>query len=184
MKLFEVNDGIVNPIPEVLLIYPYKDIWERDKSPKKVVASIEFAYIEFSCSYKKTNPYIDYPEEIRKEKIKEGLIRNLPDWNPDELVLKGIEVYKDFQTKASPSLMFYEAALTGVRKLQAYYTSLDMNKMNKQGTPINKPSDVARGLSLTGSVLSNLESLREKVEQELFDSNRVRGNRNVNPFER
>lgn len=184
MKLFEINDGIVVPLPDILLIYPFKDIWDRDTTPKKPIAMKEFAFIEFSCSYKKTNPYIGYPEEIRYDKIREGVFKDFPDWRPDELVTEAIRVYREFQTEASPSMKFYEAAMHGVVKLQDYYLKLDMTKLNKQGSPINKPSDVARGLSMTGAVLQNLENLRERVEQELFESNKVRGNRVVNPFER
>lgn len=184
MNLFSIENGIVIPFPETTIISPFKEIWERDTTRKKDIATKEYAYIEFSCSYKKSNPYIGYPEDVRGKKIIEGLFKDNPDWLPDELVTQGIAAYKDFQNQASPSIRFYEAALTGVEKLQEYYLNLDMKKVNKQGTPVNKPSDVARGLSLTGAVLQNLENLRERVEQELFESNKVRGNRTVNPFER
>lgn len=183
MNLFVVEGGIVLPTEEAKCIYPFRDIWERDTTVKKDVATKEFAYIEFMCSYKKSNPFAGYAEELRPKYIIDRVIR-INGWEPDDLIEDGIVVYKDFQTKASPSIQFYEAALNGVKTMQSYYLNLDMNKMTKGGALVNKPSDVARGLSQTAAILQNLETLREKVQQELFESNRVRANRQVNQFER
>ena len=184
MNLFRIENQVVLPYEETLLIFPFVEIWERDMVHNKPMAIKEFTYIEFMCSFLKTNPYIGYPEDIRPEKIRLGIFRDTPDWKPDELVLKGIEVYRDFQKEASPSIRFYEAALKGVEELQNFYLNLDMKKVTKMGLPVNKPSEVARGLSQTAAVLQNLETLKERVQQELFESNRIRGNRTVNPFER
>ncbi len=208
MNLFTIEDGIVKPIPETLLIYPFDVIWNRDEDPKKHLASKEFAFIEFSCSYKKDNPYVGYPQTIelpnidlenieeetveqepffinfRQEKIIKGLFKDYPEWQPDDLIVKALIAYRDFQNEASPSIQFYESALNGVRALQDYYNTLDMRKVTNGGALVNKPADVSRGLSQTAGVLKNLEELKDKVQQELLDAGRVRANRVVNPFER
>lgn len=183
MSVFVVEGGIVKPTEECKLIYPYKQIWDRDESSKKEVALTEFAYIEFMCSMKKTNPFAGYPEEIRSDRIIEGVVR-IDQWQPDDLIKDGILTYQHFQAEASPSIKFYEAALTGVRAMQSYYETLNMGTKTSTGALVNKPSEVARGLSQTASILQNLETLKEKVQQELLESNRVRANRTVNPFER
>lgn len=184
MELFRTENGIVIPIPETLLIYPFGDIWNRDTTVGKDVATKEFAYIEFVCSMKESNPYAGYQDDIRPARVKENLFRQQPDWQPDSLIIDGIAIYKDFQDNASYSMRFYKAALIGVEKLQSYYDTLDMGERTSQGGLVNKASEVARGLSQTAGILQNLETLKKKVQQELFESGKVRGNRTVNPLER
>jgi len=184
MNLFTVESGLLVPVPETLLIYPFNEIWNRDTSPKKEIAIKEFTYVEFLCSFKKSNPFAGYVVEGKEAKVRANIFRNNTTWTPDSYVEDAINVYRDFQNEASPSLRFYTAAITGVTKLQDYYDTLDMNERTNQGNLVNKPSDVARGLSQTASVLQNLELLKVKVEQELFESNKLRANRTVNPLER
>ena len=45
--LFKVEGKTVYPNDEVLLISPFKEIWERDKSKGKDVARQEFSYIVY-----------------------------------------------------------------------------------------------------------------------------------------
>jgi len=184
MNLFTIESGIVTPVPETLLIFPFDKIWERDSTAHKDNAIREFTYIEFLCSYKKSNPFSGFKNEVKEQRVKASVFKANPDWAPDDLVLEAIEVYRNFQKEASPSLRFYEAALEGITKLQDYFTTLDMTETTNQGSLVNKPSDVARALTQTSAILQNLESLREKVNQELFESNKTRANRTVNPFER
>lgn len=184
MELFTVENNTVIPNENTLLIHPFKDIWERDSSERKEIALLEFTYIEFLCSYKKTNPYKGYDEQIKEPKIRQNVFRSYPLWSPDLLINEGIAIYCSFRDQASPSLRFYLGNLEGARKLQHYYETVDLTLTNRSGTLINKPSDVAKGLSEALKVMNTLEALKEKVEQELFNAGKVRADRTVNPFEK
>jgi len=183
--LFVIQDGIVSPTPECLLIHPFGAISKRDKSVKKSHSSLEFTYIEFYCSYKKENPYAGYTDDrIRHTKILQGIFPDNPDWLPDPLVNDGIMVYADFQHNASPSLKYYEATDKALETLRNYWETLDMTKATKTGMLINKPSDVARGLKETAGLLAQNADLLIKVQQELLSNNKTRGNRIINHFEK
>lgn len=184
MELFVTDNTVVIPNENTLLIHPFNDIWLRDSSNKKEMATLEFTYIEFLCSYKKSNPYAGYDDDIKEQKVRQNVFREFPDWFPDELVIEGIVTYCSFRDEASPTLRFYLANLEGAKKLQEYYKTVDLTLTTRTGGLVNKPSDVARGLSQASQVMTNLESLRSKVQQELFESGKVRGNRIVNPFEK
>jgi len=184
MELFVTDGTTVTPNVNTLLIHPFYDIWERDESLKKDMATLEFTYIEFLCSFAKNNPYAGYDDDIKESKVRENVFRNLPDWQPDNLIFEGIAVYCSFRDEASPTLRFYLDNLEGAKKLQMYYRTLDMTLMTRGGALINKPSDVARGLSQASLVMNNLEALKTKVQQELFEAGKVRANRIVNPFEK
>ena len=180
--LFIVEDKKVSPHTETLLIFPFKEIWERDESPNKENAMEEFAYIEFVSSMKKSNPYAGYEEVQKREKVKEHIItRN--EWEPDTLVEEAIVKCKSFQHEASPTYSYYMAAKLGANKMQTFFNTFDMNEKNERsGNPIYKPKDITQALNDTAKVLENLNTMKEKVEQELFESTRMKGQKEISPF--
>lgn len=179
--LFTVENGVVKPNTETLLIEPFKTIWKRDKSENKSLATKEFTYIEFMSSKKKTNPYAGYDDEVRHTKLMENMPK---DWKMDKEVEKGLIKIKDFQVEASPTYQYYISALIGAEKLRGFFLTFDMEEKNeKSGMPVYKPSDITRALNDTDKVLQNLNSMKEKVEQELFEQTKTKGNKTINPFE-
>ena len=67
MDIFIVQNNIVVPTAHALLLTPFKNIWESDDSPKKDIAMAKFSYIEFMCSYKKSNPFIGYTDKNQRK---------------------------------------------------------------------------------------------------------------------
>lgn len=194
MELFIIQNKIVRPTVEVLLITPFDIIWERDSNSDKSFAIKEFSYIEFMCSPKKTNPFYGYDEKLRSQKIIENIFKNnttvvirgtqIVLYEPDRLVLDAIEVYREFFYKASPSLQYLESALEGSKKVQMFFKTVDLTLVNKAGSPIYKPSEVTRGLKDSFDVMKSLEQIREKVEQELYDTVKIKGGKDVGMYER
>jgi len=180
--LFIVENQRAKPSTEALMLYPFKDIWERDDSSDKGIAIKELSYIEFMCSPKKTNPFFGYSEEDRHTKIVEFLF-NLG-YTPDGLVQEGMRVYKDFFYNASPSLSFLESAREGAEKLKKFFSDFDLNEKNDKGVLLYKPKDITTALMDTFNILRTLNSLEEKVYEEIYESTKSKGNREINPFER
>lgn len=184
MDLFTTDNEIIIPNENTLLIHPFSEIWKRDTTPQKDIACREFIYIEFLCSYKKSNPFTGYADDVKESKVRSNVFHDMPKWTPDNLVNEGIAIYCSLRDEASPSLRFYLSNLEGAKKLQDYYMTMDMTATTRAGILVNKPADVARGLSEATKVLTTLEALKVKVEQELYESNKLRANRVVNHFER
>ena len=184
MELFKVDGDLITPEENTLLIHPFREIWNRDTTTHKDRATKEFMYVEFLCSYKKSNPYAGYDDEIKEMKVRQNVFFDEPDWIPDDLINEAVAVYCSFRDEASPSLRFYLANLAGAKKLQDYYMTMKMTDTTKAGILVNKPSDVARGLSQATVVLQTLETLKGKVQQELFENGKLRANRVVNHFEK
>lgn len=180
--LFEVINKTVVPNSETLLIYPFKDIWERDKSKTKETAKTEFAYIEFSTSMLKTNPFREYREDIKKEKILSSL--RLPkNWKEDKYILDAIEIQKDFQTNASTTYTLYVTAKTVKEKLEDDLRNLNIHQKNfKTGNPLYKPKDVTSALLDIDKVATSLDSLKKKLEEELFEITRKKGSKEISIF--
>lgn len=183
MELFIVEDHIVRPNVEILLVPPFTELWERDKSAGKGKVLREFAFIEFMCSMKKSNPYKGYSDEQKPIKIIERIFSG-EEYEPDEVVCDAMEVYTEFQNNASPSLSFYRSALKGAKKLEDFFTTLDMNERNSREQPLHKPGEITRALKDTFDVLKTLRALEDKVAEEIYEDTKTRGGKEINPFER
>ena len=127
--LFIVEDKVVKPTEETLLIYPFSEIWERDKSKGKELALKEFAYIEFSVSLLSSNPYKGYSDKVRHEVLCRDLF-NDESWKPDTLVLKGLEKISIFQKEASSNYTLYVASVKAKDKLVEFLESIDLKEIS------------------------------------------------------
>ncbi len=181
--LFEVTSKrTVYPIVEILLVSPFKEIWKRDKSVNKEQALSEFAYIEFTTSMLKTNPYRQYPEKRKAEIIRNAVIGDL-DWEPDPLMLEAISKIEEFQKYASTTYTYYLAAKIAAEHMQEFFKAVDLNKLNENTkNPLYKPRDLTSALNDTEKVLANLKALERKVEEELYDEMKTKSNKVISFF--
>ena len=187
MDIFVVRDGKVSVTPEVLLIYPFNQIWEEDTEE---LAIRKFTFIEFMCSRKKSNPFIEYKMDERPSKIlisfssneNDEIINAIP---TDELVISAMDVYNKLQNEASISLRFYESAIAAAEKMNEFFINFDLNKVNfKTGTLLYKPADITRALKDVNEVLKTLGGLKVKVQQELYEDVKGKAGREINHFEK
>ena len=180
--LFIVENTVAKPTSEVLLIEPYKTIWSRDTTRDKSEAIKDFTYIEFMVSKKKTNPFAGYDDETRHIKLRELLFNS--SWTPDKLIEAGMIKLHEFQTEASPTYSYYLAVLKGAEKMKEFFNTVDITERSERtGLPIYKPGDITRAMTDTDKVLQNLNTMRDRVEQELFEQVKTRGNKTINYFE-
>jgi hypothetical protein len=154
--LFTVTEKTVFPNTETLLISPFKEIWNRDKSKEKYSAIEDFAYIEFMTSMLKSNPYRQYEENKKEEKVRQAVITR-KDWEPDELVKQAIHKVIQFHREASTTYNYYMAAKRAAEKMQDFFNEVDITEKNeKTFNPVYKPRDITSALNDTEKVLSNL----------------------------
>lgn len=180
--LFVVENNVAKPNTETLLISPFKEIWERDKSKDKVQATKEFTFIELMTSKKKSNPFAGYNDEVRFNKLKEMLFDE--NWKPDKEIEIGLAKMKDFQIEASPTYKYYIDNLETAEKTRTFLKNIDLEERNfKTGNPLYKPKDVTSAIADAEKIIQALASMKEKVEQELFDSVKTKGNKTINYFE-
>ncbi len=181
-QLFDINDKVVFPHAETLMIEPFKEIWERDKSKGKEIALKEFAYIEFISSMRKTNPYKGYSEKEKSSKIIKDLFKDTK-WKPDTLVLQGINKVKEFQMEASVTYSYFLAVKESVEKIKEFLKTVNLAERNfKTGMPVYKPKELTSALVDTEKVLANLKSIESKVEEELFEETRNKANKEISLF--
>ncbi len=180
--LFTVENRIVKPYAETLLMFPFNEIWARDKDPEKLNAIEDFTYIEFVVSVKKSNPYSGYAESVRREKVKEAIIKR-EDWEEDDLIRQGMASLIRFQKESSMTYNYYMSAKNAAEKMQEFFNTFDINRVNeKTGNPLLKPKDITAALNDTSKVLENLSALKTKVDNELFEEIKNKGQKVITPF--
>jgi hypothetical protein len=179
--LFEIQDKIVYPTPEILLLEPFKTIWSRDKSQNKESALEEFAYIEFMSSAKKSNPFKGYSDEERGRKIIEQIMIE-KNWKPDHLVLEGINYWLKYQEEASENYTLYKAAKKAVDNLKKFLKTVDVNERKENGTPVYKPKEITGAVVDIPKVTASLNDLKKKVEEDLFEQTKSRSGKTTSVF--
>lgn len=180
--LFTIENKIVRPHTETLLIPPFQEIWERDTTPNKEYAMEDFKYMEFMTSVMKTNPYRGYEESIRRSKIIQDCIKR-DEWMIDELIEEGMERIKEFQTDASLTYSYFMSVKTAAEKMKKFFNTFDMTALNpKSLMPLYKPREITSALNDTSKVLENLDKTQKKVEEEIFESTKKRGDKVISPF--
>lgn len=186
--MFTISNGIVTPNPETLAIWPFSQINMRDQTSHKDRASQDWKFIEFYCSPKKTNPFVGYPVGIiRRDKIVENIRKVIPEYSVenDNLILEAIDQYFEFWNNASPSLSYYLANVSAIEKVKQSLLDLDMDEVNpKTMAKIHTFKSVTDGIKNCDEVITKLNAVKERVEQELYDVSKSKGNRQVNHFER
>lgn len=180
--LFEVVNKIVVPTDEVLQVPPFKEIWERDKSPKKEVAIQEFTYMEFMTSSLATNPYRGYSEDKKEAVIRKDVIKE-KNWKPDKLIEEGMEKIITLQTEGSSTYSLYMSAIKAKDKLESFFNNFDMEEKNERsGNPIYKPRDITIAIQDLDKTIMSLKSLEKKVEEDLFEVAKIRGQKKISDF--
>ena len=180
--LFKIQDKVVFPNPETLLISPFKEIWERDTDPDKHQAIKEFTYIEFSTSMLKSNPYREYQDDRKDIVLRQDIIKD-DTWQPDELIQQAIEKIKEFQTEGSLTYTYWIANKNVLEKQIEFFNTVDIGERNlKTGNPIYKPKDIPDAVATAEKVLTTINALKNKVDEELFESTKTRGEKIISPF--
>lgn len=180
--LFHVVNQKVVPTAETLLVHPFSDIWERDKSKDKEFALKEFAYIEFFCSVAKTNFFRQYEENVRSARIIDQVFGE-KGYTPDELVLRAIALYNKFNTEASASYTYYQANLKLVKKIENYLNNLDPQAVNpKTMLPVFKPKDLTAAVADTKKVITELKGVEKIVQEEVQEELQIRAQKKISPF--
>lgn len=180
--LFKIQGNNVFPTEECLLIYPFKDIWERDTSKGKDTALREFAYIEFMSSMLASNPYKGYSEDVRKIVLVKDLFKG-DKWSPDKFVTAGIGKINEFQMNASPALSLYASTIKAKEKLEDFFNDVDLAKINfKTGAPVYKPKELTSALLDVDKITASMDALKKKIEDDVYEAVKVKGQKEVSPF--
>lgn len=169
-KIFDLVDNKVVVKPESLLIYPFSEIWARDKSKDKLKAFKEITYIWFYTDF--DSVVYDYEESNKHKTICEDIIVD-KSFKPDTLVTKGIEVYKKLST--TPTMEMLEAQIKVIHKMKLYFEDIDFTEDD-----IDK---VTKAIINVPKLMEAINQAKEICRKEQQTGERVIGNKTQSMFE-
>ena len=175
IKLFKYEGYKLNISEEALLLKPFKEIWQRDKSKNKDKALQELGYIYFMSDPRSDYQYL-VDEEERSKAIKEGEGIDSK-WKPDKLVLDAIAFYKSFKPTSALLLEDTRAMIDGyrvkLRQITADMSNLDIKEIKDLGAVIKQ----------IPSLIKDLDEAEKALNSELKTSGRMRGSGEKTLFE-
>lgn len=170
MSILDVVDGAIIIKPECLVISPFKELWEKDKSKGKALASDQLKYIWFFAAYK--SPYFAIPEDDRSKMIIEGVIKSKK-FIVDDEILHAIVKYKELNHTAGVRLV--ESAQAFANKLEKYFKDVDLDSVDAK-----KVTDIFINMP---KIIDSLNSAMKKCMEEQASGVKVRGGHTVGMFE-
>lgn len=187
MELFQIDEKKkVSPSVHVLMLEPFKSIWEDDDDSKERALKI-FTYVEFTNSPLKSNPFAGYTTKERPAKVKK-LVFGEESPQIDEETISDIIVcshkYQELLAISSPAYALYESAANAVGKLRDFLDTFDFDERTKSGGMVLKPQDITTALGKLDEVERNMTKARDKVHEELIDASKTRNQRKIGHYER
>jgi hypothetical protein len=178
-RLFRIKDYKVEPTPQALLVHEVQDVWKQ-RGKKRDTILDECAYVEFMVNPRSENPFYEYEELKRDDKLRE---RYLGGKEPHDKLVNLIEFYRKQMEEESATLNLYDTILTQARELTEYLKGVDLKQLDDLGKPIHDPSKHIKTLKEASTLLPMLSELKKKVESELYERIRTTKDLEIGPYE-
>jgi hypothetical protein len=159
MQLFTIQNQYPYISTEALLIPAFADIWNRDKTKDKSIASKELAYVYFMADYR--SPFGGLSPEVKEDEIIKDLFRGK--FHTDEKIQAAIEKYEQLQD--SLAMRFLKSAQFAVEQSIKYYNSVNYTDVDTKGNFLYKIKEVNASVKEASGLLDGLEKLVEKVRK-------------------
>jgi uncharacterized protein YoxC len=170
MKLFKYEGYKVIISEEALLLKPFKDIWNRDKSKNKSTALQELGFIYFMEDPRSDYQYIVDINE-RQKAIMEG--EGLSDkWKPDKLIKEAMKFYETFK---STGALLLEDTRFAVDKLRKLLRDIDLSKTDDHEKPIYTLNTITSTIKQIPDLIKELDNAERAITTEMKSGSRMRG---------
>jgi len=180
MKAFQLDRNYNLEIsPDTLVLGPFKDLIDRDKTKDKEIGKKELLYV-----YHMEDPRSDFSDimdEVYKIQQITTNIRFPKGWKEDKLVTTARKFYKERQE--TMSIRLYKACKIAVDKIEQFFTKFDIDERDEKGKPIFNISQINGVIKEIGTTIDNLEKLEQKVKRDLSVKNNVRGSKTKSHYE-
>lgn len=178
MKLFKFDAYRVVISEEAMVLKPFGDIWDADKTKEKTKALQELGYVYFMC-----DPRSDYmiisDEAERSRSIIDG--EGMPKgWKPSAKVKAAMEFYKSFKPA---SALLLEGISAAINKQMEYLKSFDLDKTDANGKPIYTLAALTTALDKLLSLIPKMREVEKNMNSDMAESGRMRGGGEKTIFE-
>ena len=171
MHLLEFADYEVKVAPEALLIKQIRMLWNQDRSKQKEKFFQQMSYLYFVVDPRSTYAYLTDEDERKKAVIEQ---EGLPvDFKPSPLLEEAMVIYKQHTVTVSQKLL--EASMKAADTVSKFLQEVDLTEEDDKGRPKYQVAQITSALKNVEGIVSSLQILTKKVEQEVEDKSRARG---------
>lgn len=176
MKLVSTEGYQLKVADEALLVKPIRKLYNQDRSASKEQFYKQMSYLYFMIDPRSTYSYIlDEKERAREIIAQEGLEE---DFIPSPLLKEAMEVYK--KHTITPSQELLNAALTAAHTVSTFLKKPDiLEQEDDKGKPKYQISSITSALKNVEGIVQSLQNLQKKVESELTEQSKARGNQEL-----
>lgn len=178
MKLVKLNNFRLEVEDELLLLKPFKALYDSDKTKDKSKFMDFLTIVYFVYDPRSDYSYIS----DEKERLEEVCSTNgFKSFNPSKKETEAIELYKSLTTTTSSQLL-QDTKIT-VDKLRRFLLEVDLNLLDDKGKPVYTINSITSTIKQIPQLAKDLIETEKIVNKEIQESGRARGSAAKTIFE-
>lgn len=181
MNIFQLNENTykVEFSPQALLLKPFREIWDNDKSKHKELATKELGYIYFMCDQRSDHMYI-LDEDERHQVVAEAMELG-SNWIKPSYIDIAMEFYKEMSTTTSTMLL--NSTRNAVQKISHFLDVIDPNERDKStGKPVFAINTITGAIEKVPKLVKALAEIEKEIIKEKA-AKAQSGNKDVGLFD-
>jgi hypothetical protein len=180
LNLFEIVNDVVTFSPQALMVKPFKEIWDKDESEGKTMATLELAYIYYVADERSDFMHIlDTDERVAEIKTFIDLPDNF-DHTRKELV-RAVHYYEKLSETTSTKLL--QSTRLVLQKISQFLDNIDLDERDDR---TKKPvHDIGKITSSVEKIPKLIKAINE-IEKEVIKEKALKaqsGNKEMAMFE-
>ena len=179
MNLFEVENDVVIFSPQALMLKPFKEIWDKDKTKDKSNAATTLAFVYYMADDRSDFMHILDPLE-RAEEISPYLNLTSKFNTQSKEIIRAIHFYEQMSVTTSTRLLHSTRLI--LQKISEFLDSVNMNEVDDRG---KLKHDITKITSAVEKIPKLVKAINE-IEKEVIKEKELKaqsGNRTSAMFE-
>lgn len=171
MKLVKIENYELKVEDELLLLKPFKSLYDKDKTKGKQKFFEFLTILYFLIDPRSDYSYIvDDDQRLHEILLTNGIKKD--SFTKEEEVC--IDLYKKLTTTVSLELL--RSTKVAIDKVKTFLESLDLTTLDDKGKPIYTIDSVTRAIKMIPSLAKEVTDAEKAVAKEIEEAGRARGN--------
>lgn len=171
MKLVKLENYEIKIEEELLLLKPFRMMWNADRTQGKTHFFELLSIIYFVYDPRSDYSYItDEDDRIKEVCVSNGY--DIPKFNKQEK--ECIELYKSLTTTISLELL--KSSKIAINKVRDFLESVDLSLVDDKGKPVYTINSVTTALKMVPQLAKDLSDAEKALAKEIEEQGRAKGN--------
>lgn len=181
MNIFQLNENTykVEFSPQALLLKPFREIWDNDKSKDKENATKELGYVYFMCDQRSDHMYI-LDQDERHEVVSSAMELG-PNWIKPTYIDDAMDFYLEMSTTTSTMLL--NSTRNAIQKISHFLDVIDPNERDKNtGKPVFGINTITGAIEKVPKLVKALAEIEKEIIKEKA-AKAQSGNKDIGMFD-